>query len=177
MNNECTICNAKGSDRNVRIYDDFSEDIEDSKRKHHYDKRCICDRCYKLVKKKPSSSKRGRGRDRYVRGPDTLEWIEALRRSWRISDDCFRCELSALPLDIDDNHSPLSISCDHDPPGSMKFLVVAWVINDMKNDHDRVEFYRNIQNLSVIMESGNPNPVVADKFIGDFKELKYWKRK
>ena len=174
---KCTICNTKGSERKVRVYDDFSNDSHDSKRKHHYETRCICDRCYKLVKKKQSSSKRGRGKDRYVRGPDTLEWIEALKRSWRISGDSFRCELSALPLDTEDSHSPLSISCDHDPSGSMEFLVVAWVINDMKNDHDRDEFYKNIQNLAVITESGKPDPLLANGFICDFKELKHWKRK
>jgi hypothetical protein len=68
------------------------------------------------------------------------------------------------------------MSCDHDPPGSDNYLVVAWIINDMKNDHDRYEFYRNIGRLAEIIKSGSPDPIVADKYHDDFATIRWWRR-
>jgi hypothetical protein len=160
----CEICNEPcNRQRRVRVDNGFETHP-------------ICDRCYIAVKKKPSPSKRGRQRDRDVPAPDSLTWIEALRRSWSITNNCFRCELSGLKLDMDSAHRPLSMSCDHDPPGSNTFLVVAWLINDMKNDHDRSEFYRNVQNLSRIISTGQPDPTLADQHHNDFANVQHWRR-
>ena len=141
-----------------------------------FERRFICDRCHVAVRKKPSPSKRGRKRDRDVAAPDTLTWIAALQRSWAITGDCFRCELSGLKLDLESAHRPLSMSCDHDPPGSDTYLIVAWLINDMKNDHDRDEFYRNILNLSRIIAAGQPDPKLADACHDDFALIQHWRR-
>lgn len=141
-----------------------------------FERHFICDRCHVAVRKKPSPSKRGRQGDRDVAAPDTLTWIAALRRSWSITNDCFRCELSGLKLDLDSAHRPLSMSCDHDPPGSDSYLVVAWLINDMKNDHDRDEFYRNVLNLSQIISDGQPDPQLADECHDDFALIRHWRR-
>lgn len=164
----CVICTEScDTQRSVRVARDDS---------YGFEQRTVCDRCHKAVKKKPSPSKRGRQRDRSVAAPDTLTWIAALQRSWSITNDCFRCELSGLRLDLDSAHGPLSMSCDHDPPGSDTYLVVAWLINDMKNDHDRDEFYRNAQNLAKIVSKGRPDTVLADTMQDDFANIRHWRR-
>lgn len=164
----CVICNDTcNALRSVRVARDQA---------YGFERHAICDRCHIAVKKKPSPSKRGRQRDRDVAAPDTLTWIEALRRSWSITKDCFRCELSGLKLDLDSAHGPLSMSCDHDPPGADTYLVVAWLVNDMKNDHDRDEFYRNIKNLAKIVGEGRPDPALADKYHDDFANIRHWRR-
>ena len=68
------------------------------------------------------------------------------------------------------------MSCDHDPAGSDTYLVVSWLINDMKNDHDRDEFYRNVTKLAQIVADGRPNVELADRFRDDFASIRYWRR-
>lgn len=164
----CEVCSRPGNTRRVRV---LSEDG-----RHHYERRSICKSCDIAVRKKPSASKRGRQRDRDVPAPSINEWIAALRRSWAITNDCFRCELSGFRLDLDSAHKPLSLSCDHDPPGSANFLVVAWLINDMKNDHERQEFYVNVVRLAEIVRDGKPNTRLADAYCDSFASLKHWRR-
>lgn len=164
----CVVCNDPcDTQRAVRVARDDT---------YGFERHAICNRCHIAVKKRPSPSKRGRQRDRDVAAQDTLTWIEALRRSWSITNDCFRCELSGLKLDLDSAHRPLSMGCDHDPPGSDTYLVVAWLVNDMKNDHDREEFYRNIKNLAKIVGGGRPDPALADKHYDDFAKIRHWRR-
>jgi hypothetical protein len=164
----CQICGRPGKNRRVRV-----DDLDGTCR---HENRVICSECDIAVRKKPSPSKRGRKRDRHVPAPSTDTWIAALRRSWSISNDCFRCELSGLRLDLGSAYKPLSLSCDHDPPGSANFLVVAWLINDMKNDHGRDEFYANVMKLAAMVSGGGPNPVLADKFQDSFANLRHWRR-
>lgn len=164
----CEICdNPCDTKRSIRVAKGDSYVFE----RHH-----LCDQCHVAVKKKPSPTKRGRQRDRHVAAPDSLTWIAALRRSWAISHDCFRCEISGLKLDMESAHRPLSMSCDHDPPGSDTYLVVAWLINDMKNDHNRDEFYRNVTKLAKIVADGRPNVELADRFHNDFASIRHWRR-
>jgi hypothetical protein len=163
----CDICGAPGKARKVRV------DLENG---YRFEQRTICQGCEPALQKKPSPTKRGRRRDRHVPAPSTDEWIAALRRSWAINKDCFRCELSGLKLDLESAHSPLSMSCDHDPLGSANFLIVAWLINDMKNDHGRNEFYENVKKLAAIVQSNSPNHQLADKYQDSFANLLHWRR-
>ena len=164
----CMICDTRcDKRRKVRVPQGES---------YRFQSHVICDRCHIAVKKKPTPSRRGRQGDRHVNAPDTLTWIAALRRSWAITNDCFRCELSGLKLELEEAHRPLSMTCDHDPPGSDTYLVVAWLINDMKNDHDRDEFYRNVIHLAEIVAAGQPNAELADRFHEDFSSIQYWRR-
>lgn len=137
----------------------------------------VCSNCKPLLGKKPRTHRRGRKRDRVVPGCTQGEWVTTLRRSWSITGDCFRCELSGLRLDTQNTHSPLALTCDHDPPGSPHVLIVAWVINDMKNDHDRQEFYRNVQCLAEMVKGSSPRPDLADKYEANFSNMKHWRRK
>jgi hypothetical protein len=164
----CAVCGREGQNRRVRV-----GNVDDRPK---YESRVICSECEVALKKKPSPSKRGRKRDRAIPAPSTDEWIAALRRSWSIAGDCFRCELSGLKLDLISAHSPLALTCDHDPPGSGNFLVVAWLINDMKNDHDRSEFYRNISALAEVIGNGTPCIELADKYHASFANIKHWRR-
>ena len=164
----CAICDRLGTERPVRV--------DGSDGRHRYEKRNICDECRVAIRKKPSPSKRGRKRDRDVPAPTTDQWMAALRRSWFITGDCFRCELSGLKLDMTSAHSPLSLSCDHDPPGSANFLVVAWLINDMKNDHERGEFYLNVGRLAEMIQTGSPDHKLADRYRESFAGLRHWRR-
>ena len=164
----CEICNRPGRKRRIRV--------ENSDERYRFESRTICGECDVALRKKPSPSKRGRQRDRDVPAPSTDEWIAALRRSWSIGNDCFRCELSGLRLDLKSAHGPLSLSCDHDPPGSASFLVVAWLINDMKNDHDRDEFHTNVMRLAEIIKGGTPDKDLADTYGESFANLKHWRR-
>jgi len=136
----------------------------------------VCRRCDDLLKRKPRTSMRGRARNRRVLAPTMADWITALRRSWRISRDCFRCEISGLRLDVQKRHRPLSLTCDHDPPGSGKCLVVAWLINDMKNDHTREEFERNVRSLAKILSGPAPNHRTADAYHSRFETIEHWRR-
>ena len=165
----CVICNAQATERRVNGTPHGT--------RAKYRNILICDRCDSIRRRKPSPSLRGRQKNRLVPAPTSLEWIEALRRSWNITGNCFRCEISGLKLCPNNSHSPLSISCDHDPPGSGNYLVVAWVINDMKNDHDKTEFLRNVGFLAKILMNGSPDTKLADKYEINFSNLRYWKRK
>jgi hypothetical protein len=165
----CIICGAPGTPRRFLGTSDGA-----AKR---YDICIACDRCKLLLERKPGPHYRGQKRDRFVPGCTRAEWIAALRRSWSISGDCFRCEISALPLDTSNAHGPLALTCDHDPPGSQHVYIVAWVINDMKNDHDLKEFYRNVACLAEIVSAGSPQSTLADKYVTNFSDLKHWRRK
>lgn len=165
----CDICLAPATNRRIRV--------SARGEKARYGPRPLCGRCDVIRQRKPTPSHRGRQKNRPVPAPTTEEWISALHRSWMITGDCFRCELSGLRLNLDDPHSPLSMSCDHDPPGSGAFLIVAWVINDMKNDHDRIEFVRNIKALADVLATGAPDPQKADAVTSLFSGLNHWRRK
>jgi hypothetical protein len=54
--------------------------------------------------------------------------------------------------------------------------VVAWLINDMKNDHERTEFYTNLARLAEIVQAGSPDLDLADKYRDSFARLKHWRR-
>lgn len=171
MSVDCIICGQPGAPRRIRLHPDEARGGSCSEVSN------LCDVCRKLVDKKPSPSLRGRKRDRHVPAPTTRMWIDALRRSWGMSGDCFRCELSGLRLDTIDPHSPLAVSCDHDPPGSNNYLVVAWLLNDMKNDHTRVEFYRNVRALAEIIAHGAPDIAAAERHHDSFSGISHWRRK
>lgn len=165
----CEICHQGARHRSIRINTGTG--------KYRFEKRPICTRCDAMLRNKPSPSRRGRKRNRHVPAPSTDDWIKALHRSWSITGDCFRCEISGLKLDTKNRHCPLAWTCDHDPPGSGRFLVVAWVINDMKNDHDQEEFIRNVRALVGILVSGKPDPALADAAYNGFSALKHWRRR
>lgn len=136
----------------------------------------VCRRCDDLLKRKRRTSMRGKARNRRVPAPTMADWITALRRSWRISGDCFRCEISGLRLDVQKRYQPLSLTCDHDPPSSGKCLVVAWLINDMKNDHTREEFERNVRSLAEILSGPALNHRMADAYHSRFEKIEHWRR-
>ncbi|HBP23786.1 MAG TPA: hypothetical protein DEA08_39170 [Planctomycetes bacterium] len=70
--------------------------------------------------------------------------------------------------------------CDHDPPGSKTYLIVAQVINDMKSDHTRTEFWRNVKELASVLATGSPDHARADQarayFLAGSGGIKHWRR-
>jgi hypothetical protein len=110
--------------------------------------------------------------------PTHLEWIAALRRSWSITKDCFRCEISGLPLEIEYacDKRPFAISCVLALPGSVRFIVVARLTRDMRKYRLNGEYYMKLAALAVMGKAGPPDPVLADQlrvFFAGYEKLKW----
>lgn len=138
----------------------------------------ICRRCLPQANRRHNKV-RGKS-NREVPVPTPQQWLDLLRHAWDARSQVFRCQLSGLPLNLEDNKGPLYPSLDHDRPGQPEWRVVAWVINDMKNDHTGAEFLRNIRHLARILENDQPNAERADKCARFFSRapdgIQYWKR-
>lgn len=164
MNDACYICSGTAQTRCIIGVRRTRQDIP------------LCLQCKRLVKKRPRARRR-KTSHRTRSAPSTRGWIDALRRSWNLSGDCFRCEVSGLRLEMDDPYHPLSITCDHDPPGSASFFIVAWVINDMKSDHNRDEFRRNVSALASIFKTPLENYTQIDRERENFANISGWRRR
>ena len=134
----------------------------------------ICKTCLPYATRK-FNPRRGKSR-REIPVPLQGEWIKTLKRSHNGSD--FRCEVSGLPLEMKDYKSPLYITLDHDYPAGkgankkVEYLAVAQVINDMKSDHSKIEFWRNIKALAEITKGGTPDHDIAKKHRKKFLHAK-----
>jgi hypothetical protein len=124
----------------------------------------ICDECYKAVRLKPSPSQMGRSFDQDA-APTTLEWITALSRSWSITKDCFRCELTTVRLDLKSATAerPFGICCIPGPSESVRFIVVAGIARAMRKHRRTPENYRNLAKLAQVVDVGWRDPVLADQ--------------
>jgi hypothetical protein len=115
------------------------------------------------------------GKNTDINDPNLDEWVEVLRNSWSSSAKCFQCQISHVPLNLDESHSPLYATLDHVIPRSRdaRWQLVAAVANDMKTDMNMQEFMQAVALLASHFQNADQGTTdLAQVFAG----LKHWKR-
>lgn len=129
----------------------------------------LCASCDGLSRRQ-FNSRRGKKRSRKIPIPTPWAWLEILRRAWDSDANVFRCGITGVQLDPADVNGPLYPTLDHIVPGTANWTVAASVFNDMKNDHTRQEFVRNILVLAQILsEEPARGHELADRFVSVFR--------
>ena len=130
---QCRICNNatdKGYKRNSKPW-------KSMERPFVY----ICDTCQPVACRTFNK----RRNNRTVDVPSFDEWLSVLEKAWDSASQCFRCQISGAQLSLDSG-SPVYLTLEHADNG--QYMVVAFVINDMKSDLTLLEFQNIVIELA-----------------------------